>query len=50
MQYLSLASNDFIVPLASNNGHYIPLQFGPDQWIHLGHVAAQPKQPAAGSS
>jgi len=23
------------------------IQYGPDQWIHLGHVATEPEQPAA---
>jgi len=43
----SLTSHDWIVPGLANHGHHIPLQFGPNQRIHLGHVAAQPEEPTA---
>ena len=38
-----------VAPVVVHGGHGVSVQDGPDQGVHLGHVAAQPEQPAAGA-
>lgn len=37
-----------ITPFACHNQDRVLVQFGANQWVHLGHVAAEPEQPASG--
>lgn len=37
-----------IAPFTGHDQDGVLMQFGADKWIHLGHVAAEPEQPAGG--
>lgn len=37
-----------IAPFTCHNQDSVLMKFGSDKWIHLGHVAAEPEQPAGG--
>lgn len=37
-----------IAPFTGHNQDGVLMKFRSDKWIHLGHVAAEPEQPAGG--
>lgn len=37
-----------VAPFACHDQDGVLMQFGTDEWVHLGHVTAEPEQPAGG--